>query len=204
PPIILVISGVILALSVALAWRVRPAGEPFDGRLFWLGAAFMLVEVHNVSRLALVFGTTWQVNAWVIGAILVVILLANAAYAALRRQGWGVGRWAMVGLFASLLAGWAIPLETVLARGGGVAATFLMTLPLFFAGLVFAEAFSQTRSPGFALGWNVLGSVVGGLAESLSYVLGIPALVPLAALFYALALFWGRRPRTAVPVPAVA
>ena len=49
-----------------------------DGRLFWLGAAFMLLEVHNVSRLALVFGTTWQVNAWVIGVILGLILIANA------------------------------------------------------------------------------------------------------------------------------
>ena len=51
--------------------------------------------MHNVSRLALVFGTTWQVNAWVIGAILSVILVANAApgaqvVRALDRMGWAV------------------------------------------------------------------------------------------------------------------
>ena len=39
----------------------------------------------------------------------------------------------------------------------------------------------------------VLGSVVGGMAENASYVWGIPALVPLAALFYAIALFPGKR-----------
>ncbi len=207
PPIILVISGVILALSITFAWRVRPPGQPFDGRLFWLGAAFMLVEVHNVSRLALVFGTTWQVNAWVIGAILLVILLANAVYSWLRRRGLGAGRWATVGLFASLLAAWAIPLDTLLAHAGafgGPAATLAMTAPLFFAGLVFAEAFAETPSPGFALGWNVLGAVVGGMTESLSYVVGIPALVPVAALFYALALLSAPRRRAARALPAVA
>lgn len=207
PPIILVISGVILALSIAFAWRFRPPGEPFDGRLFWLGAAFMLVEVHNVSRLALVFGTTWQVNAWVIGAILVVILLANATYAMLRSRGQGIGRWATAGLFVTLLAAWAMPLEGLLAHAGvlgGPAATLVMTAPLFFAGLVFAEAFADTPSPGFALGWNVLGSVVGGMTENLSYVFGIPALVPLAALFYALALVWSRRRQAAVALRSVA
>jgi SAM-dependent methyltransferase len=205
PPIILVISGVILALSMAFAWRFRPPGEPFDGRLFWLGAAFMLVEVHNVSRLALVFGTTWQVNAWVIGAILVVILLANAAYGMLRDRGRGIGRWAMAALFVTLLAAWTMPLEGLLARAGalgGPAATLVMTAPLFFAGLVFAEAFADTPSPGFALGWNVLGSVVGGMTENLSYVLGIPALVPLAALFYTLALVWSRRREATVALPS--
>ena len=167
----------------------------------------MLVEVHNVSRLALVFGTTWQVNAWVIGAILLVILLANATYAALRRHGRRVARAATVGLFASLFAGWLFPLETRLAHAGalgGPAATFVMTAPLFFAGLVFAEAFADTPSPGFALGWNVLGSVVGGLAESLSCVFGLPALVPVAGLFYGLALFSARRRQSAVLLPAVA
>jgi hypothetical protein len=69
-----------------------------------------------------------------------------------------------------------------------LAITLILTLPIFFAGLVFADAFSHSPAPSFALGWNVLGAVVGGTAESVSYVIGIPSLVLVAAAFYALAL----------------
>jgi hypothetical protein len=195
PPLVILISGVILILSAAFAWRAWPRGEAFDRRVFWLGAAFMLLEVHNVSRLALVFGTTWQVNAWVIGAVLTVILAANGACAWLHARGRRAGRLTAVGLFASLAAAYVVPVGAFLGLGplGGPALTLLMTLPVFFAGLVFADAFSRSPAPGFALGWNVLGSVVGGMAESFSYVLGIPGLVPIAAAFYALALL--PRPR---------
>jgi SAM-dependent methyltransferase len=195
PPLMLVISAVILGLSAGFAWKAWPRGEAFDRRVFWLGAAFMLLEVHNVSRLALVFGTTWQVNAWVIGALLAVILAANAACAWLQRRGLRLGGATAGGLFLSLAAAYAAPVDAFLGHGwlGGVAVTLVMTAPVFFAGLVFADAFSRSPSPGFALGWNVLGGVVGGMAENVSYVIGIPGLVGVAALFYALALAPGVR-----------
>jgi spermidine synthase len=190
PPLTLVVSGVILALSAAFAWSAWPRGEGFDRRVFWLGAAFMLLEVHNVSRLALVFGTTWQVNAWVIGAVLAVILAANFTCAWLQRRGRTVGRATVLGLFASLALAFAVPIDPFLGLGwlGGAAITLVMTAPVFFAGLVFAEAFSRSPSPSFALGWNVLGGVVGGMAENASYLIGIPGLVAVAAIFYAFAL----------------
>ena len=197
PPIMLWISLAILLVSVALARVVRPSSEPFDGRLFWLGAAFLLLEVHSVSRLALLFGTTWQVNAWVIGAILSLILLANAL-CLWRGTGPALTRLGAAGLFLSLAAAYLLPLNTLQVWAptlGGPVATLLLCLPILFAALVFAEAFAGSPSPGFALGWNVLGAVVGGLAESLSYVWGIPALVLLASGFYAAALLW---PRAAV------
>jgi SAM-dependent methyltransferase len=188
PPLTLVVSGVVLGLSAAFAGASWPRGEAFDRRVFWLGAAFMLLEVHNVSRLA--FGTTWQVNAWVIGAVLTVILAANATCAWLRRRGRAVGRTATLGLFASLAAAFAVPVDAFMALGwvGDAAITLVMTAPVFFAGLVFADAFARSPSPSFALGWNVLGGVVGGMAENVSYLIGIPGLVAVAALFYALAL----------------
>jgi SAM-dependent methyltransferase len=200
PWVMALISASIVLMAGLFALTARPRGERFDRRLFWMGAAFMLIEVHNVSRLALVFGTTWQVNAWVIGAILLVILLANLVVGRLRRNGRHPGAWAVAGLFVTLALAWLAPLEKVVAvPGGGALAVAMMTLPLFFAGLVFADAFADSAAPGFALGWNVLGAVVGGMAESLSFVFGLPALVPLAAVFYALALFGRRSP---VPVPA--
>jgi SAM-dependent methyltransferase len=198
PLLVGLVSLLILALCAAFALLARPGGERFDRRLFWMGAAFMLVEVHNVSRLALVFGTTWQVNALVVAAILLVILASNAVCARLRRDGKRPGGWATIGLFVCLLLAWAVPLEPMLrALGplGGTGATLLMTSPLFFAGVVFADAFAESTAPGFALGWNVLGAVVGGMAENVSYVAGIPALVPLAAVFYALALLGHARRR---------
>jgi hypothetical protein len=159
----------------------------------------MLLEVHNVSRLALVFGTTWQVNAWVIAAILGVILIANTLALRLQRIGYRATRVAAIGLFASLTAVYLVPLQIFLEQPpllGGASATLVLTTPIFFAALLFSEAFAESPSPGFALGWNVLGAVAGGMTENLSYVFGIPALVPLAGIFYALALLWPRPGRS--------
>ncbi len=95
-----------------------------------------------------------------------------------------------MGLFLALGAAYFAPVGAVAGAGrlGGLAITLVLTLPIFFAGLVFADAFSRSPAPSFALGWNVLGAVVGGMAESISYVIGIPGLVLVAAVFYALAL----------------
>ena len=41
-----------------------------------LGAAFLLLETRGVTRFALLFGTTWLVNALVFAGVLVVVLLA--------------------------------------------------------------------------------------------------------------------------------
>jgi len=204
PPMILLISIVSLVLGGGLVWRSRPTETQFDGRLFWLGAAFMLLEVHNVSRLALVFGTTWQVNAWVIGVILGLILIANVTTLALKRVGRAPGRWAVAGLFATLILAYLVPLDW-LATGsrlvGGLGATILLCLPIFFAGLVFAQAFDESPAPSFALGWNILGAVLGGMTESVSYIWGIPFLVPLAAVYYAAAVLWPRPAGTAAVNP---
>jgi spermidine synthase len=193
PVLVLLLSTIIIVLCSVFIWRVRPPGEVFRGRVFWLGAAFLLVEVHNVSRLALCFGTTWQVNAWVIGVILGVILVANAVAARIHRRTAYPPPWVSVGLFATLAAAYFVPLEAFLSLTpplGGLAATILLTLPIFFAGVLFADAFAGSASPSFALGWNILGAVIGGMAESLSYVFGIPSLILVAAAFYAFAIVW--------------
>lgn len=200
PVLVLLLSAIIVVLCSLFIWRVRPAGEVFHGRVFWLGAAFLLLEVHNVSRLALCFGTTWQVNAWVIGVILGVILVANWVAARMSRRSAYPPPWVIVGLFATLAAAYFAPLEAFLNLTppfGGFAATVLLTLPIFFAGVLFADAFAASSSPSFALGWNILGAVIGGMAESLSYLFGIPMLILVAAAFYLLAVVWPARVRTA-------
>jgi spermidine synthase len=203
PILVLLLSAIIVVLCSLFIWRVRPPGERFHGRVFWLGAAFLLLEVHNVSRLALCFGTTWQVNAWVIGMILGVILIANWVVGRMARRTASAPPWVVIGLFATLAVAYFAPLEVFLNLSppfGGFAATLLLTLPIFFAGVLFADAFAASSSPSFALGWNILGAVVGGMAESLSYRFGIPSLILVAALFYGLAVVW-RTPAAAVETP---
>ena len=53
---------------------VRPSG-----RMFFLGAGFMLLETKGVVHMALLFGSTWMVNSVVFVAILVMILLATCS-----------------------------------------------------------------------------------------------------------------------------
>jgi hypothetical protein len=205
PPLMLLISLAILIVSVSAAARARPRGERFDGRLFFMGAAFMLLEVHNVSKLALVFGSTWQVNAWVVAAIMGVVLLANA----LQAHGDSViSRWRLASpafLFAALAVCAWLPISLFITRTallGQTAAALVLAMPVFFAALLFARTFCDSASPSSALGWNILGAVVGGLAGNLSYVSGISGLVYAVAVFYAIALLW--RPSAVRPGSRIA
>jgi hypothetical protein len=58
--------------------------------------------------------------------------------------------------------------------------------PIFFAGVVFAQTFRNTSNPDYALGSNIAGAVLGGLAESFSAVLGFQYLSLVAIAFYLL------------------
>ncbi len=44
---------------------------------FFLGAAFLLLEVQNISKASVVLGNTWEVNAVIVSGVLAMILLAN-------------------------------------------------------------------------------------------------------------------------------
>jgi spermidine synthase len=78
PKLHMLTSLTILGTVILAQWRVfglRRSG--LDCHFFALGAAFLLLEVQTVSRATLLFGMTWMVNAIVISAVLVMILLAN-------------------------------------------------------------------------------------------------------------------------------
>lgn len=184
---------VLAGLGRGRAWRDAGRGEL---HLALLGAAFLLVEVHNVGRLARVFGTTWVVNAWVIGGVLLVALLGNALVA------WRAASLPKALVFAPLvlgvLAGAFVPLDPVLALPGGrLLAVGLYTLPLLFAGVAFARAFRLAPDPGRALAANVLGAVLGGLLEVTSFVTGLSGLLVVAAALYAAG--WASAPARDAP-----
>jgi uncharacterized membrane protein len=67
-------------------------------------------------------------------------------------------------------------------------ASISQAIPLFFAGVIFAITFSQTKSIENALGSNLIGSVLGGIIESASLVFGIRSLYLFAMAFYLLSV----------------
>src|SRR2546430_13896000 len=77
---------------------------------FSLGAGFLLLEAQIISKMALLFGTTWLVNSIVISGLLVLILMANtlAAY----RPSFPTTI-AYAGLFATLAVGALLPVKTI-------------------------------------------------------------------------------------------
>jgi SAM-dependent methyltransferase len=179
-----------LALLLLLALAPRGAGGarrwPLDGRMFFLGAGFMLIETKAVVHMALLFGSTWMVNSVVFFALLVMVLVANLFVLAVKpRTLWPY----YAGLLAALALNVAIPLDFFLGmeRGPQVAGSCLLVFaPIFFAGVIFAVSFGRTADPGRAFGANIAGAMLGGLAEYASMLLGFQYLVLVAVGFYVL------------------
>jgi hypothetical protein len=69
----------------------------------------------------------------------------------------------------------------------GLIATIIASLAFLFAGIIFSFSFANVKTPSIALGFNVLGSVIGGLTEYFSLVTGIRGLLVIALLLYAAA-----------------
>ena len=162
---------------------------------FFLGAAFMLLEVQNVSKAAVVLGNTWTVNAVIISGVLVMILLANAIAARFPRLPLGpvyallVG--SCLGLYLLDLSTFAfLPYPTKAAVVG-----LLTSLPMLFSGIVFIRSFAAAEQKDAARGANLMGSLVGGLRQTVTFVVGIKALLLIVAGLYLAAVL--SRPRAA-------
>jgi SAM-dependent methyltransferase len=184
-------------LGVSMVYFFLPKGRiAINGRMFFLGAAFMLLETRAVVQMALLFGSTWLVNSAVFFTVLVLILLANLYV--LKVQGVRLF-WYYVGLLIFLAVGVLTPVDMFLSGGmlwRYVVPCVLALGPMFFAGIIFAVSFRGATSPDLAFGSNIAGSVLGGLAESFSMLLGFQHLLLLAMLFYLLSA-WSPRLRTA-------
>lgn len=184
PFIVILVS---LAILTVFGWFLREAageGSKIDLHFMFLGAGFMLLEAQIVSKMALLFGTTWVVNAVVVSGLLCLIVAANMIYAVLRR----IPFWlAYAGLFLSLAVMYVVPLEKLFYESWtmrGLTATLALCTPVFFAGIVFISSFERAGFRGSALGSNLFGSLIGGLLESFSMWFGLKSLTILAALLY--------------------
>ena len=188
---IAIMAGIALVLFIVLAragpdsgamWRPNP-------RMFFLGAAFMLVETKAVVHMALLFGSTWMVNTIVFAGVLVMILGANLFVSKVRPS-------SLAPYYAGLLIALAfnvfVPLDSLLGfeRGSQVLASCLLAFsPILFAGVIFAVSFERSVHPDRDFSANVAGSMVGGLVENSSMLLGFRYLTLVIAAFYLLSSY---------------
>ena len=169
---------------------------------FFLGAAFLLLEVQNVSKASVVLGSTWEVNAVIISAVLAMVLLANLIVWRFPELPSGM---AYAGLCGTCVAIYFIdisrfaflPYATKAAIVGS-----LTSLPMLFSGIIFIRSFTAVARKDLALGANLIGSLVGGLLQSVTFVTGIRALLLIVAGLYVAAIFTRPRvPATSTLIP---
>jgi len=198
PAIYLWTLGGILAISLV---AVRALGGPLRtmrpyADLFFMGAAFLLLETKNIATFALLFGTTWLVNALVFGGVLLVVLAAVETTRRVRTPPLPVV-WAAIA--ASLAVAylvqpeWLLPLPVVPRL---VVATLLAFVPIFLANVAFAKRFAASDDSQGAFGLNLLGAIVGGCLEYAALLTGYSNLLVLVAGLYLVAFLL--TPRRAV------
>ena len=171
---------IVLRKTNCIAWR----NSPLHLHFFLLGAGFLLLETKAITQLSLFFGGTWIVNSVVIGAFLIMALVANALAGMLR-----ISIAALYGILLVLLvADFWFPYSAInslqeggkFLLGGGWAA-----LPVFFSGIVFSSSLQRFGRPAEALGVNLFGAVLGGFLENAVMIGGTPILKALALGTYA-------------------
>jgi len=127
---------------------------------------------------------TWQVNAVIVSGVLLMILLANL----LQHLFPSVSiRLVYLGLIASCLGLYFIDLARFAFLPYTIKAVLvggLTTLPMVFSGIVFIRSLTAVKGKDEALGANLLGALVGGLLQALTFVTGIRALLLVVSAFY--------------------
>ncbi len=175
----------------------------FDWHMFFLGVAFMLLEVKSLTTFSLLFGSTWLVNSLVFFAILSSVLLAVLVNRWLRIRRIGVF---YLLLFGILVVNVILPPEALLLNNAVVRyliASFLAFTPVFLANIIFANSFRESEAADIAFASNLLGIMVGGGLEYFSMLIGYRMLLILVIVFYACALVLHNRRTIGAPEPAL-
>ena len=185
---------IILAFLFLLAGRgAMSGGHRLDLHFFFLGAAFLLLEFQNISKSTLLFGSTWMVNSVIITGILALVLLANLFVSIFKTSKL---RLVYLLLILSCVLVYVVPLSLFNFLGyweKALAASVILNLPVFFGGIIFIVSFKKTPRKDVAFGSNLLGAAVGGILESLSFVVGINTLLLLVIVFYLLSALTMKR-----------
>ena len=198
PSAVILMSLVLLVLGWLFLRDAGVSAGSLDWHFFFLGAGFFLLEAQIISKMALLFGTTWLVNSIAISGLLLLIVGSNLLVEF--RKDFNIG-FAYAGIFACMALSYAVPMQLLFLTSywlKALAALAVLGMPVFFAGIVFIRSFAAAGFQGAALGSNLFGALVGGLLESLSMWTGIRSLLIVAALLY-LASWLALRARKSAP-----
>jgi Spermine/spermidine synthase domain len=193
----------LLLMLIAALILIRFAGGKFRGMatyldLAFMGAAFLLLETKNVVQFALLFGTTWFVNALVFGGVLLSVYLAIevARHVKLPRP-----QVLYPLLLLSLVVAWLVPQETLLNLSSvprAACAILLAFAPIFLANLVFAQRFRESASATTAFAANLLGALIGGALEYTALITGYRFLLVVVGVLYLIAFLTTPRKQRAL------
>lgn len=178
------------ALAIAAAMRAQPpagaaaSGPRWSWQFFLLGAGFMLLETKSIIQFALLWGSTWIVASLAIASVLAMALIANFVVDRKEiRDGAAVG----AVLVALLIVNYFMPIGRVTFASRVTESVFYALLefsPILCAGLLFGSAIKRSAAVARDYGVNLLGAMVGGVAEYLSLVTGFRILLVVIAACY--------------------
>lgn len=189
PPFYIRIIMYLAIVSVAILIPIMKIGKSrFDGRFFFFGAGFMLLETKHLVTFSQLFGTTWLVNSLVFSAILASILVANIISFKIVVK-------SLIPLyilmFVVLLANYVVPpsffMKIPLLLRFALASIFYFS-PILIANIIFSQLFRDKSEAEFSFGSNLLGALFGGLLEYTALDLGYRALIPIIIGCYFLTL----------------
>jgi len=174
------------AIAVFATLRAQSGSSPWawSWQFFLLGAGFMLLETKAIIQFALLWGSTWVVASLAIASVLTMALAANFVVARwdIRRPGA-----VLVVLVALLGLNYAIPIGRIGFENLALESLFYAVLefsPILCAGLLFGSAIKRSTSVARDYGTNLLGAMVGGVAEYASLVTGFRVLLFVIAACY--------------------
>lgn len=179
----------VLGILVISLIAVRGLGGPLRSMrpyadLFFMGSAFLLLETMNVGTFALLFGTTWFVNALVFAGVLVVVLAAVETTRKFRTPPLPV----VFALIAAALAlSWIVKPEYLLAMPvvpRALIAVVLAFLPIYLANVAFSKRFAASGDSQSAFAANLLGAILGGCLEYAVLITGYRNLLIISGVLY--------------------
>jgi SAM-dependent methyltransferase len=189
---ILVISLLVVRIFGGPLRAMRPYAD-----LFFMGAAFLLLETKNIATFAMLFGTTWIVNAMVFAGVLLVVLAAVETTRRFRTPRLPV----VFGLIAASLAvAYVVRPEWLLGLSFAprlLTAVLLAFVPIYLANIAFAKRFAASADSQSAFAINLLGAIVGGCLEYAALLTGYANLLVVVGALYLLAFLL--KPKDVLP-----
>lgn len=181
---------IILIVGIVFVSIFKKTKARFNWSLFFLGAAFMLLETKNIVQFSLLFGSTWLTNSFVFAGLLILVLLA--IWIAQRIKKINLLNLYLI-LFLLIVFNYFFPQRELLSMPYFIR-LFLAVLinfsPVFTANLIFAFLFKKIKIVPIAYGSNIFGSFIGGIFEYSSLAWGYKNLMIFIAGFYFLSLLF--------------